>query len=250
MSDIIRVTTNVGAQADRFNRYLRRTISISRLTAEQVIRREAKSVIKFAFTYTPPMAGRSFAKGFSSSRKAIRASLKQALIVRNETSTTRLFERARTQARREKYQEILNQLKASPNELVAFIKENQRPSKKYPADGPKHFTTVDKRKQVQELLEKTIGVTAAGWCAAAKSLGVVFPDWIGRWSSKNAGAVVFRVSGNLVEFKARNPNRHTDSGRIQRTLDSAFSRQANNMREQLNSAIAAGIFNRSEIYGR
>jgi hypothetical protein len=250
MSDAIRVTTNVGAYADRFNRYLRRTIQISRLTSEQVIRREAKGLIKFAFKYTPPMATRSFAKGYSNSKKAIRGDLKKALTARNLETTTRVFERTRNAARREQYREILEQLQASPSSVLRFVKQNQKPSKRYPADGPKHFVTVETRKQVQLLLERTIGVTAAGWCAAATSLGVTFPDWIGRWASKNAGAVVFRVSGNVIEFKARNPNRHTDSRRIQRALDAAFFEQAQNMRSQLNSAIAAGIFNRSEIYGR
>jgi hypothetical protein len=257
MSDAIRVTTNVGAYADRFNRYLRRTIQISRLTTEQVIRREAKGLIKFAFKYTPPMVARSgvkgysFAKGYSHSKKAIRADLKKALTARNMESTTRVFERTRNAARREQYREILEQLQASPNTVVRFIKQNQKPTKRYPVDGPKHFVTVDTRKQVLFLLEKSIGVTAAGWCAAATALGFNgVPDWVSRWASKNTGSVVFRVSGNVVEFNARNPNRHTDSARIQRILDYAFRSQADSMRRQLISAISDGVLTRQEVFGR
>jgi hypothetical protein len=250
MSDAIRVTTNVGAYADRFNRYLQRTIQISRLTTEQVVRREVKGLVKFAFLYTPPMAGRSFAKGFSASKKAIRASLKQATVARNSASISRLLERTRSEQKRTEYRQILQQLEQPAQSVVQFVKRHQKPSKRYPADGPKHFVTVETRKQVQLLLEKTIGVTAAGWCAAATSLGVTFPDWIGRWRSRNSGTVSFTATESLVEFKALNPNRHTDSRRIQRALDAAFYRQADSMRRQLLSAIARGVLRREDVFGR
>jgi hypothetical protein len=250
MSDAIRVTSNVGFFADRFNRYLRRTIQISRLTTEQVIRREVKGLIKFAFLYTPPMAGRSFAKGFSASKKAIRTSLKKATVARNFDSITRLLERTRNEQKRTKYQQILEQLQQPAQSIVRFIKQNQRPNKLYPINGPKHFVTVETRKQVQLLLEKTIGVTAAGWCAAATSLGIAFPDWIGRWRTKNSGTVSFQVRGNVIEFNARNPNRHTDSRKIQRALDFAFDRQAESMRRQLLTAISRGVLRREDVFGR
>lgn len=250
MSDAIRVTNNADEYSRRFNRYLQRTIQISRLSLEQVIRREAKGLVKFAFLYTPPMAGRSFAKGYSASRRAIRGSLKLALVARNAATIARGLERTRNQARRAQYQAIQQQLEASPETVVQFIKRNQKPSKKYPQNGPKHFVTVDTRKRVQELLDKTIGATAAGWCAAGTALGVSFPEWIARWRSRNNGSSVLRSNGNTVEFRAQNPNRHTDSRRIQRALDAAYYRQAESMRRQLNRAISRGIIDAQAVYNR
>jgi hypothetical protein len=251
MSDAIRVTTDFGSNEARFNRYLQRTIQISRLTSEQVVRREAGRLVKWAIAYTPPMANRSYAKGFSASKRAIRGSLKLALTARNAESIARGLERTRNQDRRTQYRLIQQQLEASPESVVQFIKRNQKPSKKYPTNGPKHFVTVETRKRVFALLEKTIGATAAGWVTAARALGVRgVPEWITRWSSRNNGSSQVVVSGNTVKFKARNPNRHSDSRRIQRFLDQAYFRAANNMRSQLTAAIANGVFTRQQIFGR
>jgi hypothetical protein len=251
MSSGIQISTNGGVYAQRFNRYLERTIQISRLTAEQVIRREGGRLVKFALLYTPPMANRSYAKGFAASKRAIRGSLKLALTARNAATVARGIERTRNEDRRRQYRAIQRELEASPESVVRFIKQHQKPSKKYPLNGPKHFVTVETRRQVFALLEKTIGATAAGWVTAARALGVRgVPDWITRWSARNNGSSQILVNNNTVEFKARNPNRHTDSRRIQRFLDQAYFRSAENMRAQLNSAIAAGVFTRAQIYGR
>jgi hypothetical protein len=111
--------------------------------------------------------------------------------------------------------------------------------------------TVETRARVFALLEKTIGATAAGWVTAARALSVRgVPEWITRWSSKNNGSSQIVISGNTVEFKARNPNRHSDSRRIQRFIDGAYGKAARNMRAQLVSAISQGIFTREQIFGR
>lgn len=250
MSDAIRITTNSGYFADRFQRYLQRSIQISRLSVEQVVRRQAKGLIRNAFLHTPPMAGRSFAKGFSASKKAIRATVRRALVMRNEQTIGRLLQTARRPARRLELEQQARELSVAPATLVQFIKQNQKPDKRYPSSAPRHLSTVAKRAAVQALLEKTIGVTAAGWCAAATSLGVAFPEWVGRWKSRNNGTVVFRSSGNVVEFKAKNPNRHTDSATIQRALNAAYDRQAEAMRRSLVTAIARGVFQRQDVFGR
>lgn len=247
---VISITTNGGYFADRFARYLGRQLQITKLTVEQVIRREAKGVIKAAFKFTPPMAGRSFAKGYSASRKAIKRTVYRALIVKSEESVQRSLARVRSEARREVLTKTLEQLKVDPASLVRFIKHNQKPDKHYPDAAPRHYSTAAKRKQVIELLEKTIGATAAGWCRAALALGITVPDWVTRWQHRNAGSVFFEVKDKVVQFKAINPNKHTDSKSIQRVLDQAFDVQANNIRKQLNSAIAAKIFKREDIYGR
>lgn len=250
MSDSIQITTNAGFFAQRFNRYLQRSIQISRVSVEAVVKRQAKGLIRNAFRYTPPMAGRTFAKGYSASKKAIRKTVRRALVMRNEQSTHRLLNTARRDARRVQLQEQLQEMAVQPSQLVQFIKRHQKPDKHYPDSAPKHFSTVAKRQAVDVLLEKTIGATAAGWCAAAASLGVTFPDWVGRWRSKNNGTITFRVSGNTVEFKAKNPNRHTDAATIQRALDSAYDRQAEAMRRSLISAISAGVIRREDVFGR
>jgi hypothetical protein len=246
----IRVATNGGYFADRFARYLARQIQISRLTAEQVVRREAKGVIKHAFKLTPPMAGKSFAKGFSASRKAIKRTAGRALIMRNENSVQRSLQVVRRESRRAALQELAAELAVQPAALVQFIKRNQKPDKHYPDAAPRHFSTVEKRKTVIAILERTIGSTAAGWCRAALALGVTVPDWITRWQGRNTGSVSFSVRGNVVEFKAKNPNRHTDSAHIQRTLDSAYGRQAESIRNQLLQAIARGVLRREDVFGR
>lgn len=250
MSDAIRITTNAGYFADRFQRYLQRSIQISRRSVEQVVKTQAKGLVRNAFRYTPPMAGRTFAKGYSASKRAIRNTVRRALVMRNEAAVNRLLQNARRPARRFELERQANELQAGPATLVQFIKSNQRPDKHYPDSAPRHLSTVAKRAAVQVLLEKTIGATAAGWCAAATALGVTFPDWVGRWRSRNNGRVIFRAIGNVVEFKARNPNRHTDSATIQRALDSAYDRQAEAMRRSLVSAIAAGVLRREDVFGR
>jgi hypothetical protein len=251
MSDAIRVTTDFESNQARFNRYLQRTIQISRLSVERVIYREAGRLVKWAIMYTPPMANRSYAKGYSASKKAIRGSLKLALTAKNAATVARVIQRTRNEDRRNNYRLIQQQLEASPESVVRFIKRNQKPSKKYPPDGPKHFVTVETRARVFALLEKTIGATAAGWVTAARALSVRgVPEWITRWSSKNNGSSQIVISGNTVEFKARNPNRHSDSRRIQRFIDGAYGKAARNMRAQLVSAISQGIFTREQIFGR
>jgi hypothetical protein len=144
----------------------------------------------------------------------------------------------------------MDQLSVQPATLVQFIKDGQKPDKRYPDSAPKHFSTVQKRKAVIALLEKTIGVTAAGWCAAAAAFGVTFPAWVGRWRSKNNGTVSVRTANNSIQFKASNPNRHTDSATIQRALDSAYAQQSDAMRRRLISAISAGVIRRQDVFGR
>jgi len=250
MSDAIRVVTNGGFFADRFARYLQRQIAISRLTVDQVVRREAKGLVRNAFRFTPPMAGRTFARGYSSSKKAIKNSVGRALVMRNEATVQRSLQTVRGDARRAALQKMAQELAVPPATLAQFIKQNQKPDKRYPDNAPRHFSTVDKRKAVILLLERTIGATAAGWCRAALGLGITVPDWITRWQGKNTGAFSFSMRGNLVEFKARNPNRHTDSANIQRQLDSAYDRQAESIRRQLVSAIARGVIRREDVFGR
>jgi hypothetical protein len=250
MSNIIRVTTNGGFFADRFSRYLGRSIQNGRRSAEVIVREQAKGLIKNAFKFTPPMAGRSFAKGYSASKKAITGSVRRALVMRNEETVQRSLQTVRREARRIALQELADQLSVQPGALVQFIKQNQKPDKHYPDAAPRHFSTVQKRTAVIALLEKTIGVTASGWCAAAAAFGVTFPDWVGRWRSKNNGTVSVRATNTLIEFKARNPNRHTDSATIQRALDNAYDRQSEAMRRRLVSAIAAGVLTREDVFGR
>ena len=96
MSDAIRVTTNAGEFGARFNRYLQRSIAVTRRTTQEVVEEQARGLVRNAFKYTPPMAGRSFAKGFSASKKAIRNSLRKALVIRNECKATRQGEKCRT----------------------------------------------------------------------------------------------------------------------------------------------------------
>ena len=247
---MIRITTNAGFFAQRFQRYLQRSIQVSRRSVEAVVKEQAKGLVRNAFRYTPPMAGRSFAKGYSASKKAITGTVRRALVMRNEVSVHRALQTVRRNVRRVALQQLLEQLTVSPSSLVQFIKHNQKPDKHYPDGAPKHFSTVQKRKEVIALLEKTIGTTAAGWCAAATYLGVTFPDWIGRLRSKNSGNVSLQISGNVIQFKARNPNRHTDSATIQRALDGAYDRQAEAMRRRLISAIAAGVLRREDVFGR
>jgi len=160
------------------------------------------------------------------------------------------LDRARRAARREQLEIVFRELQASPAALVQFIKEHQKPDKRYPDSAPKHFSTVVKRAQVEALLERTIGVTAAGWCKAATKLRVVFPDWVGRLQSKNSGTANLRVSGNIVAFRARNPNRHTDSATIQRALQQAYDIQAEAMRRRLISGISARAIRRSDVFSR
>jgi hypothetical protein len=250
MSDAIRVTTNAGEFGVRFNRYLQRSIAITRRTTQEVVEEQARGLVRNAFKYTPPMAGRTFAKGFRASKKAIKNSLRKALVIRNEATIARQLDRARRAARREQLEIVSRELEASPAALVQFIKEHQKPDKRYPDNAPKHFTTVAKRAQVEALLERTIGVTAAGWCKAATRLGVIFPDWVGRLQSKNPGTVNLRVSGNIVAFRTRNPNKHTDSATIQRALQQAYDIQAEAMRERLVSGIAARAIRRSDVFSR
>ena len=141
-------------------------------------------------------------------------------------------------------------MEATPAALVQFIKQHQKPDKRYPDDAPKHFTTVAKRAQVEALLERTIGVTAAGWCKAATALRVTFPNWVGRLQSKNSGTAALRVVGNIVAFRARNPNKHTDSATIQRALQQAYDIQAEAMRRRLISGISARAIRRSDVFSR
>jgi hypothetical protein len=250
MTNGIRVTTNAGEFGARFNRYLQRSIAITRRTTQEVVEEQARGLVRNAFKYTPPMAGRTFAAGYRASKKAIRNSLRKALVMRNEATVARQLDRARTAARREQLEIVSRELEASPSALVQFIKQHQKPDKRYPDSAPKHFSTVAKRAQVEALLERTIGVTAAGWCKAATRLRVIFPDWVGRLQSKNPGTAAIRVSGNIVAFRARNPNKHTDSATIQRALQQAYDIQAEAMRRRLVSGIAARAIRRSDVFSR
>ena len=246
----IRVTTNAGFFASRFSRYLARSIQVGTRTAETIVREQAKGLIRNAFKFTPPMAGRSFAKGYSASKKAITASVRKALVMRNEATVQRSLEKVRSEARKVALEKLAQELAVTPSTLVHFIRQGQKPDKRYPDSAPKHFSTVQKRKEVIALLEKTIGVTAAGWCAAAAAFGVTFPNWVGRWRSKNNGTVSVRTANNSIQFKASNPNRHTDSATIQRALDNAYDRQAEAMRARLISAISAGVLRSQDVFGR
>lgn len=248
MSNPITVTTNAGWMARRFERYLQRSIQISRVSVERVIRTQARGLIKEAFAYTPPMAGRSFFQGKKASERAIAATVKRATILKSEARIVRSLNARRTRVPREELLQILEELRMTPSALAQKIRSNRKPDKHYPDNGPKFYATKENAKAVQLIFQQTMGITAAGWCAAADALGIVYADWIGRWKSSNAGRVTFQVTDTLVEFKAVNPNRHRDGATIQRALDNAYDRQATKMRDSLISAISEGVLRREDVF--
>jgi len=248
MSNGIIITTNAGFFARRFERYLARSIQISRRSAEVVVREQARGLIRQAFIYTPPMAGRSFFQGKKASQRAIQATISRATIIKSQTKVERSLASQTSSTPREVLLEMLEDLKLSPAALADKIRANQRPDKHYPDSAQKFYASRQSVKSVQQIFERTMGVTAAGWCTAATALGVVFPDWIGRWAGKNNGTVVFQSSETMIMFKAVNRNRHMDGATIQRALDYAYDKQANKMRNSLIKAIARGVLRREDVF--
>ncbi len=250
MSNGIQVTTNIGWYGERFERYLARSIQISRVSVQQVVTRQAKGLVRNAFRYTPPMKGRTFAKGYSAAVRAIRNTLKRATKIKNEEPLRKSLARARTQRTRDRLEEVLREIRIPAASLASKIKANLTPEKHYPDGAERFYATTQTRKNVQALFERTIGVTAAGWCFAANRLGVLYEPWVGRFQGKNSGTASFRVTGTVVEFRAVNPNRHTDSATIQRALNSAYDRQATAMRNSLIRAIQRGVLRREDVFAR
>lgn len=250
MSDAITVTTNAGFLARRFERYLQRSIQIGRRSVEIIVREQARGLVKHAFLYTPPMAGRSFFQGKKASQNAIAATIVKATVVKNLARVERQLSARRSNVPQEQLLQMQEQLKMTPSQMAQKIRSNRRPDKHYPDAGPKFYVTKQTRKQLRHIFEMTMGATAAGWCYAADKLGVIYPDWIGRWSSSNSGTATFQTTNTLVEFKAKNPNRHRDSRSIQRALDSAYDAQAGKMRNRLISAISAGVLRREDVFIR
>lgn len=257
MSNEIVITTNAGYFSERFARYLARSIQITRRTTEAVVREQAKMLVQVAFAYTPPMSGKirqdktaKFPKGYRASQRAIERTLKLATIIKNRSVIERSLERARDENKRAQLTAILEELDQPAQRVVAYVKQYQRPNKQWPASTQKFHTTREKRKQAVTILSRTIGATAAGWCAAADRLGVRYPDWIARWKARNSGSMVLRVEPTLIQFTARNANRHSDAGAIQRSLDKAFDEQARAMRASLISAISDGVLRREDVFGR
>lgn len=258
MSNEILITTNAGYFSERFARYLARSIQITRRTAEEVVREQAKMLVQVAFAYTPPMGGQyrkrdktaKFPKGYRASHKAIERTLKLATIIKNRDVISRALRKARDEGKREQLKAILEELDEPAQRVVAYVRQYQRPNKQWPKNNQKFHTTKEKRKQAVTILARTIGVTAAGWCAAADRLGVSYPEWIGRWKARNSGTMTIRVEPTLIQFTARNANKHSDAGAIQRSLDSAFEVQANAMRRSLISAISDGVLRREDVFGR
>jgi hypothetical protein len=249
MSDAIRITTDAGWMARRFERYLQRSIQISRVSVERVIRTQARGLLREAFRYTPPMAGRTFFEGKKASESAIRTTVQRATVLRNEGRIARSLNARTTRTPREELQRILEELRQPASALAEKIRSNRRADKNYPDSGPKFNATRQNAKAVQLIFMQTMGITAAGWCAAADALGSVsYPSWIGRWKSANAGQVAFTVTDNVVQFRAVNPNRHRDGATIQRALDNAYDRQASKMRESLISAISRGVLRRQDVF--
>lgn len=250
MSSGIRVFTTGQRAAGDFGRYLDARIRTSRQTVEQVVKQQAKGLVKHAFKATPPMALRSFAQGFRASRRAIAGGLKKALTIRNEARVLDQIQRTRNVTRRTQLEEILAQLRVSPSTLLRQIQGNQRPDKKYPDSAPQYFATVATRRELQRLLEATIGVTAAGWVTAANMLGVPYPPWIGRWAGTNTGTSNLRSYQNLTVFRAKNNNRHSDSATIQRALNYAYRMQAQAMERNLNRAIEQNVVRSGDVFTR
>lgn len=248
MSDAITITTNGNYFGRRFERYLTRSIQIARRSVEEVVVEQARGLIRNAFLNMPPMNGRSFFQGKKASEKAIRATVAKATVVKNEAVILRQLSSRRSRVPREELERMLEQVRLTPSALLTKIRSQQRPDKTYPDTAPKFFTTKTKRKSVSTILETTIGATAAGWCAAADRLGIIYPPWVGRWKGRNSGSVTLDVRGQIIEFKAVNPTRHLDSATIQRALNAAFDRQANAMRNSLIQAIRRGVLRREDVF--
>ena len=248
MSDAITITTNANWLGRRFERYLRRSIQITTRSVEEVVVEQARGLVRNAFLHMPPMNVRTFFQGKKASQKAIRATVVKATAVKNEAVILRQLAARRTRVPREELEKMLEQVRLTPAALLAKIRSQQRRDKTYPDTAPKFFTTKTKRKSVQTILETTIGATAAGWCAAADRLGIIYPPWIGRWKGRNSGSVTLDVRGQVIEFKAVNPTRHQDSPTIQRALNAAFDAQANAMRNSLIQAIRRRVLRREDVF--
>lgn len=250
MSDAITITTNGGFFARRFERYLKRSIQISKRSVQTVVTEQAKGLVREAFKHTPPMAGRSFFQGKKASQNAIATTLARATKIENENKLLARLNARSSKIPKDVLQKMLADVRTPAGVMAKRIRSHRKPDKTYPDSGPKFFVTKQTRKQLQQLFELTMGATAAGWCAAADKLGVRYPDWIGRWSASNNGTFALFISDNKVLFHAKNPNRHKDSATIQRALDSAFDAQADRMRNRLINAIAKGILKREDVFMR
>lgn len=250
MSDTIRITTDAGWCAQRFQRYLARSIQVTTRSVEEVVKEQARGLVREAFLQTPPMNGRSFFQGKKASQSAIGVTLARATLIKNEARIVRALNARTSSTPREELERMLEQVRLGPNALAARIRANQRRNKTYPESSPKFYTTKGTRKSVRQIFEATMGITAAGWCHAARSLGVIFPEWIGRHSGKNSGSMTFTTQGSVITFKAVNPNRHHDSATIQRAINAAYDAQAGRMRNSLIRAIERGILTRQDVFGR
>jgi hypothetical protein len=103
--------------------------------------------------------------------------------------------------------------------------------------------TTDKRIRVsglaayKKMVQKRVGYMAAGWSAAANSLGSKVPDWIARHRAPGRGGV--KTFGNKVEVFLTNDAVYPQSRNLlERRVGNALTFRAKTMLKQVNKYVA------------
>lgn len=214
----------------RFKQWLGNVLRTCKREVSVVAQENFKYVIRDCFSLTPPMAGTSYAKGFSASKRAIKKDTGKAFRALTEKGLAQLAKR--------------NQKLPSGGMSAAlkWYRSQLDANKKVHLSGDKRLISKMQLEQLRQHLMNNIGITAAGWVKAARELNVrpAPPDWVTKHTGKNPGSYKFRTSGNSLSIVARNTSKHNRSDYIQSTIYRAFRARTNNIMKNITKALAKG----------
>jgi len=240
----MRIEMQLDKASERFNRWIANSVAISKKTMGEKLKEQGKMIMKDVIAITPPMDQTSYAKGYSKVRNSITVNVGKAFFGHNPRLRLdpKFIAKAKVQ-----FPYLLTQ---SVDDAVRWYNANID-GKKHFVGGPKRRIWADQRKPILEKLFLKIGVTAGGWVAACNYFGIKYPDWMGRWASKNGGKVGIYEQNGKFKFAATNRALHSNSSaiqeRINRAIISSMNNQATKMRASIIAGIAAGVVNRDDV---
>lgn len=218
---------------EKFNAWLNARIRTSKKACDQVVAEQFKFVIATAMKLTPPMNDTTFPRGLSANKGKIKQGTRQAFRLVDQSKRKTGAEKLNAQS----VQSIIGWYNSKLNKRKQFVGTQKLEIWKHQLP------------QIREVLFARIGITAAGWCAAADPLRVKYPEWISRHKGKNRGMFEFRTNGAKLIIRAKNPTRHPETEFLNSRLNRAYSRQARKMEATIIKAIESGKITETQAFG-
>lgn len=200
----------------RFQEIFAQQVRLSRKSAAQEFKRQAKGVLRFVLAVTPPMGGKQ-----ASTKKVGRnitidfAGAKKASKARIEADIARAFIVPRGK----------NVKKYGADEALSHYLKRRNDKKRITGKFQLPVTLEAKNAVKKNILARQ-GWVPSGWNSAESSVGNRPPGWISAWGSKLNQRFSAVWEGDEVYFEAVNGTNHKDSNAINTRIAWAIREQS------------------------